>query len=129
MSICIIDIDNFKKINDSYGHNKGDEVLKLFAKETKSLIRQSDILVRFGGEEFLLLLHNTNLKNAEVLANKVRKHFEDLDYEVKFTVSIGISEYKDDKNVDDIIAEADECLYLAKENGRNNVISNKFIVK
>lgn len=124
MTICMIDIDNFKQINDKYGHSGGDSVLKIFAKETKNLIRKSDILVRFGGEEFLLLLHNTNIDNAEVLANKIRKHFENLNNEIKFTISIGISEFKEQKIIDDIINEADLCLYKAKENGKNKVIKH-----
>jgi diguanylate cyclase (GGDEF)-like protein len=119
ISLCMIDIDNFKNINDKYGHGIGDTVLKTFAKEIKKIIRNSDIVVRFGGEEFLLLLPNTSINNAEVLANKVCTHFNDLSSEVHFTVSIGIAEYKKDKSIDTLINEADKCLYQAKEKGKN----------
>jgi diguanylate cyclase (GGDEF)-like protein len=119
ISLCMIDIDNFKNINDKYGHGVGDDVLRTFAREVKKTIRDSDIVVRFGGEEFLLLLPNTGINNAEVLANKICTHFNDLSSEVHFTVSIGISEYKKNKSIDALINEADKCLYKAKEKGKN----------
>jgi len=125
ISLCMIDIDNFKNINDQYGHSVGDIVLKTFADEVKEIIRQSDILVRFGGEEFLLLLPNTNIDNAEILANKICTHFNKSSNEVHFTVSIGISEYKNNNSIDNLINEADQCLYLAKENGKNQVVKLK----
>jgi diguanylate cyclase (GGDEF)-like protein len=122
ISLCMIDIDNFKKINDKYGHGVGDNVLKTFAKEVKKILRKSDIIIRFGGEEFLVVLPNTNIDNAEILANKICTHFNNLNKEVHFTVSIGIAEYKNNNSIDDLISEADKCLYLAKENGKNQVV-------
>lgn len=122
ISLCLIDIDNFKRINDTYGHNNGDEVLKTFAEETKELIRKSDVLVRFGGEEFLLLLPNTSLNNAEVLSSKICKHFEKLQVSIKFTVSIGIAVHDGKKDIDELINDADKALYIAKESGKNRVV-------
>jgi len=125
LSLCMIDIDNFKKINDTYGHNIGDEVLKVFSSETKSLIRESDILVRFGGEEFLLLLPDTDINHAEILSNKICKHLVSLDNSIGFTVSIGISEYDSVQTIDELIAKADKCLYSAKKEGKNKVVKSK----
>jgi len=125
LSLCMIDIDNFKKINDTYGHNIGDEVLKLFSSETKNLIRKSDILVRFGGEEFLLLLPDTDINHAEILSTKICKHLASLDKAVSFTVSIGVSEYETTQTIDEVIATADKCLYTAKKEGKNRVIKSK----
>jgi diguanylate cyclase (GGDEF)-like protein len=124
VSLCMIDIDDFKLINDTHGHNIGDEVLKLFALETKSVIRESDILSRFGGEEFLLLLPDTNIEDAEVLSNKICKHLENLDTNVIFTVSIGISQYENSQTIDDLIIESDKCLYTAKKEGKNRVVKS-----
>lgn len=125
ISICMIDIDDFKLINDKYGHDMGDDVLKEFSLEMGSLIRESDILVRFGGEEFLLFLPNTDIDNAEILTKKICKHFECLDNKINFTVSIGISEHKYTQIIDDTIKEADINLYLAKSEGKNRVVKSK----
>ncbi len=124
LSLCMIDIDNFKQINDTYGHSVGDEVLKSFALETKSLIRESDILVRFGGEEFLLFLPDTHINHAEILSNKICQHLENLENTISFTVSIGIAEYKTTESIDELIAQSDRCLYAAKKEGKNKVIKS-----
>lgn len=124
ISICMIDIDDFKQINDNYGHDVGDDVLKEFSFEIRTLIRKSDVLVRFGGEEFLLFLPNTGIENAEILTKKICKHFESLDNEINFTVSIGISEHKYTQSIDDTIKQADTNLYLAKSEGKNRVVKS-----
>lgn len=125
-SIICIDIDLFKKINDSYGHLVGDEVLKLIAKTLNKSIRKSDVLARTGGEEFVILLQNTNLENALHLAEKIRQKVENIKYnDIQITISLGVSEidFIYDRSVDTVFAKADEALYKAKDNGRNRVES------
>lgn len=127
ISVIITDIDFFKKINDTYGHLAGDEALKHFVKIIKKNLRKSDYVFRFGGEEFVILLPNTSLKEAVELAERIRKSLENtpLIYEgkeIKITASFGVKEVKPDEPVDKIIKEADEKLYKAKESGRNKVI-------
>ncbi|GAG59908.1 unnamed protein product, partial [marine sediment metagenome] len=76
LSIIMFDIDHFKKINDTYGHEEGDNVLKMFGARMKDIIRESDIIARWGGEEFMILAVNTNLKNTQILAEKIRANIE-----------------------------------------------------
>jgi diguanylate cyclase (GGDEF)-like protein len=127
LSLLVIDIDHFKKINDTYGHDVGDLVLKTFADVLRGIVRKSDICVRFGGEEFVVLLPNTNLEGARVLAERIRTTVAKNPVEhgsivIVFTVSIGISQYrKGMQSIDELIKEADIALYSAKEGGRNRV--------
>jgi diguanylate cyclase (GGDEF)-like protein len=127
LSLLIMDIDHFKKINDTYGHDVGDVVLKTFANVLKGIVRQSDICARLGGEEFVVLLPNTNLEGARVLAERIRTAVAKNTVEhgsivIVFTVSIGVSQYrKGMQNIDELIKEADIALYRAKEGGRNRV--------
>ena len=129
-SLIIIDIDYFKRVNDEHGHLVGDEVLKQLANTLKSGFRRSDKVTRWGGEEFAILLPDTNLDNAIAVANKLRVNIEEMSFEsnglkLKLTISAGVSEsLTSDDNVDDIIQRADEALYLAK-NKRNSVRSIK----
>lgn len=122
LSLCLIDIDNFKLINDTYGHDVGDKVLRFFAKEIKGLIRKSDIIVRFGGEEFLLLLPDTSLNNAKILSDKICRHFEFSKNQIHFTISIGISSYNNNENIDKLVSNADKALYMAKSKGKNRAV-------
>jgi diguanylate cyclase (GGDEF)-like protein len=127
LSLLIMDIDHFKKINDTYGHDVGDLVLKAFAGVLRGIVRQSDICARFGGEEFVVLLPNTDLEGAKVLAERIRTAVAKNPVEhgsivIVFTVSIGISQYrKGMQNIEKLIKEADTALYRAKEGGRNRV--------
>jgi len=128
LSIICIDIDHFKKINDTYGHNIGDEILKLIASTINTYVRKSDILARMGGEEFTILVNNMNEEKAFVFAEKIRTHIEKLTYEnndikIKVTISLGISQMKkDDNKLDSIILRADKALYTAKKLDRNNTV-------
>jgi len=128
VGILMCDIDYFKKVNDIYGHNVGDRVLKEFAKVLKNAIRESDIAVRFGGEEFLVLLQDVDQENAINIAEKIRKDVEQLEIKVsgtllKKTVSIGVSVFPDNSNnIWKCIKFSDIALYKAKELGRNRVI-------
>jgi diguanylate cyclase (GGDEF)-like protein len=130
LSILIIDIDNFKNVNDTYGHHIGDLVIKSLSNIFINTIRQSDIAIRYGGEEFLLLLTNTNIDNACVIAEKLRSHVENTTIksqhlsDLKFTISLGLSIVKkDDADIDVAIQEASKALYIAKETGKNKIIS------
>lgn len=126
-SIVLLDIDFFKKVNDTYGHLAGDEIIKYLVKMVKKEMRESDVFSRFGGEEFIILLPETDEKGASILAEKLRKNMDDNPYvasdliSIPVTVSIGISELKEQKLLRDIIYRADQALYEAKEAGRNIV--------
>ena len=127
-NICIImfDIDHFKAINDTYGHLKGDEVLKILVKVIKENIRSEDIFIRWGGEEFIIILQNlNNVEIAKKLAEKLRKAINETEvYQVGyFSCSFGVAcDFIDNINdIELLINEADKALYLAKNNGRNRV--------
>lgn len=128
LSIICIDIDFFKKINDTYGHNTGDKVLKFIADKMNKFIRKSDILARMGGEEFSILLNNTNKENAYLLAEKLRKNIQKSSYknkevEIEVTISLGISQLiQEDEDLDSIISRADKALYIAKQSNRNRTV-------
>ena len=130
MCTIMIDIDFFKKVNDTYGHNVGDDVIKKLAKILQTHTRDSDIVARFGGEEFVVLLPNTNAKGALQIASKLRKTVEDEVIRIDdmkaltFTISLGVDEVLfEDENIEPSLNRVDEALYRAKENGRNQVVS------
>ena len=119
-SVIFIDVDHFKKVNDTYGHEFGDYVLKEFANVVKQNIRNSDIFARIGGEEFVLILPHTSYESALKVAEKLRKAIEKHDFKgKKITASFGVSEFEGDLQM--AIEIADEALYEAKRNGRNQV--------
>ncbi len=124
-SMMMFDIDFFKKVNDTYGHQVGDEVLIKFSQTVSETIRKSDYLFRIGGEEFVILLPNTNLKNATLSAEKVRKRVEEQVSvsDRKVTISIGVTEVFESDTVDSIFKRVDDNLYKAKDGGRNRVES------
>ncbi|MBU0633302.1 sensor domain-containing diguanylate cyclase [bacterium] len=125
-SLIIIDIDHFKRINDTYGHEAGDLVLKTFSQEIRNNMRDSDFFARIGGEEFVILLPNASsehaIKKATFLLEKINNldiHYKDSI--LKITVSMGVSEFVHPDNIYSLLSKADEALYYVKENGRNNV--------
>ena len=127
-SLVMIDIDFFKKFNDSHGHLAGDEVLQEFAKRLQLLCGTSQVLARFGGEEFALLMIETELGGALGFAEQCRSTIADRPFEccagsLNVTASFGVAQYDREvhANFSDLIEEADRCLYLAKEKGRNQV--------
>ncbi|MEW5946898.1 MAG: diguanylate cyclase [bacterium] len=128
LSLLMLDIDNFKRVNDGYGHQHGDTVLKGLSAIIRRSVRDIDIAARYGGEEFVVILPETRKENARFVAERIRAKTEDQHYDlggerVKVPVSIGISGYPDD-NVSgrlDLIAKADHALYQAKRTGRNRV--------
>jgi diguanylate cyclase (GGDEF)-like protein/PAS domain S-box-containing protein len=127
LSLIIIDIDNFKSINDSYGHDIGDEILKEVANVLQEKIRQVDILARWGGEEFLVLAPNTDHDNVQILAEKLRLTIENHHFnEVKnITISLGVSTLKETDTLTELFKRADQGLYYAKEHGKNQVGMSK----
>jgi len=122
-SLMMADIDHFKKINDTYGHQIGDVVLKSLAQRLAGCVRKSDRVFRYGGEEFSILLPHTGLAKAGKLAGRIRFEVEQTDFiaGLKITVSIGISEHRDGLTPTGLVEQADRGLYLAKERGRNRV--------
>lgn len=121
--IIIVDIDYFKKINDTYGHQVGDQVLIQFAKLLKQNIRKIDILGRWGGEEFMIICPETDFQGTIKLAESLRQIINKYDFPNigTFSASFGVSIYDNDENIDKVIARADNALYKAKANGRNRV--------
>ncbi|WP_419771030.1 MAG: diguanylate cyclase [Candidatus Marinarcus sp.] len=135
-TIIILDIDNFKIINDTHGHAVGDDVIIALAQLLEKYVRQSDIVARFGGEEFVIFLHNSNLKNGEIIANKIKNDVARLEIAINeqeklnFTASFGVASFDntlDSGNIEHTISRADQCLYVAKESGRNRVITQEFL--
>ncbi len=127
LSLLLLDIDFFKKINDTYGHAAGDQVLKEFVASIEPALRNSDIFCRIGGEEFSILLVETDLKLAKNIAERIRALVEDLEVcfdtkIIRFTVSVGLSQLLiDDDNFDKLMKRTDDALYQAKKAGRNQV--------
>lgn len=124
-SLIMFDIDHFKNINDTYGHNVGDNVLIKLTDIVKRRIRKIDIFARWGGEEFLIMLPESRLENARLLAENLRKLIEETDIlrDRTVTCSFGVTEYYEGDTVDFIVKRADDCLYKAKFLGRNTVVS------
>lgn len=127
LTCLLFDLDHFKQVNDNYGHELGDNVLREFGNILKTSLRKGDFAFRFGGEEFLILLPLTNLTGAINAAEKIRLHTESANtsgIDLAITVSVGISSLKDHavKNCDELINFADRALYRAKDNGRNQVV-------
>jgi diguanylate cyclase (GGDEF)-like protein len=127
-SIVIIDIDDFKRINDLYGHVSGDEYLKSITKLFTQSLREQDIAGRIGGEEFLIILPETRIDGAFRLAVRIRKNVEDfvlnyLNFEIRTTISAGVCQYESTiKDINELLDIADQALYEAKRSGKNNVL-------
>lgn len=127
LTLIMCDIDHFKKVNDQYGHDKGDEIIQVLAKLFKSGLRKHDSVARWGGEEYLLLLPEINGEQGMQLAEKLRKKientiFQDKDNNFNVTVSFGLYQPKPKESIDHAINKADKNLYKAKEQGRNRCI-------
>lgn len=123
LSVIMIDIDHFKSVNDTYGHQIGDEVLIEIAQLLKTHSRETDIVGRWGGEEFLIICTNTDTDGVKYLANVLREKIEQHNFPVKEkkTASFGVTSYIKNDSSHDFILRADEALYKAKESGRNRV--------
>lgn len=122
LSIIIFDIDDFKHVNDNFGHLAGDEVLKKLADTVKSQIRTNDTIGRWGGEEFLVISPELDHENAKKLAEKIRISIENLNFNhTQCTASFGVATMTDEKTISDLIKKSDRALYKAKANGKNQV--------
>lgn len=128
LSLIAFDLDHFKQINDTWGHPMGDEVLKSVAATVKVILRHTDTLARWGGEEFVILLPNTSLEQAMGVAEKIRSRIESLEFprEIHVTSSFGVAERQLDEEYNTWFRRADSALYEAKRQGRNQVAPSKF---
>ena len=123
LSLIVFDIDDFKKVNSTFGHQTGDKIIKLTAKLIESQIRGMDLIGRWGGEEFFLLLPETNRKHGFFVAERIRHIVEvyKIDKQISVTMSIGLAEMQKDDTVESIIERADQAVYRAKAAGKNRV--------
>lgn len=134
-SIIMVDIDHFKRVNDNFGHLIGDSLLKSIAHLLKAHLRRNDLAARYGGEEFLILLPETGIEGATAVARKIRKTLATKEWKLKetgesmgkITVSMGISTYTLNEPEENLIKRADDALYLAKKNGRDQIITQEQI--
>jgi diguanylate cyclase (GGDEF)-like protein/PAS domain S-box-containing protein len=128
LSLCMLDADHFKNINDEFGHAAGDVVLRELARICRSHLRANDLLARVGGEEFTLLLPETALSGARAVAERVRVELEHATMRspegnaLRITASFGVAEWKKGENLDGLLRRADRALYAAKDAGRNRVV-------
>ena len=130
LSFIIMDVDNFKNFNDTHGHPEGDKVLIALAGAINSCIRNQDSGYRYGGEEFAVILAQTGLDNAKVVAERIRRRFADHVFrpgpgtEVSSSISVGVVQRRPDENPADMIKRADQALYVAKKQGKNRVVES-----
>jgi diguanylate cyclase (GGDEF)-like protein len=128
VSLLFVDVDHFKLINDTYGHETGDQVLKRIIRLTRGCLRGGDTVARWGGEEFVVLLPAADLNGSQLIAEKIRhcieaEHFDELAMGLHVTVSIGCAEMRSSEGLDDLVARADRALYEAKHRGRNQSVA------
>lgn len=126
--MLMMDIDDFKQVNDTYGHQTGDDTIKAVAKIIKKAIRNHDIASRYGGEEFVVMLREADIDDAVVVAERIRSGIEKLTIpspkgDIHITISIGVAEFDNDidKTTEDVIGRADNSLYISKNNGKNQI--------
>ena len=123
-SIIISDIDNFKKFNDTFGHNAGDDVLKSVAISARKVIRDRDVYARYGGEEFLTLVNNSDKNSAYLVAERIRKAIEETKIHLegedrKITVTLGVASVDESDHISSLLELADQRLYEGKKRGKN----------
>ena len=125
LSIIMADLDDFKSVNDTFGHNAGDQVLQAFATLLMENSRQEDLAARFGGEEFIMMLPGTGAEESAVLGERVRRHWQEMTspaFSIRVTASFGVAAYQPGDTVDSFIERADQALYDAKMMGKNQVV-------
>ena len=124
LSSILLDVDDFKNVNDQHGHHVGDQVLKLVATSLSSRLRKSDILGRWGGEEFIILLPDTDLKQAVEVAEELRQSLSEIEADsYRISASFGVAEFEPEDSLDSLIRRADRHLYRAKDKGKNCVVA------
>lgn len=137
--VLFVDIDYFKKVNDTYGHLVGTKLLESVAKEIKSLLRDSDISYRYGGDEFVIILVNSDASAGKIVGERILSKIKEREYDVnskdepkivRLSVSIGVAEFPTDaKNAEEILSIADRMMYEAKESGRGVVFNTQDVFK
>ena len=132
-ALAVFDIDNFKRLNDVYGHQAGDEALKILGKLILARIRDIDVAARWGGEEFILGLIGANENDAYNIADDIREKIAETKFKygkknLKFTVSGGVADFNQTKNFEDLFKLADKAMYKAKKQGKNKIIKSSEIV-
>lgn len=123
LCLIMIDVDNFKSYNDTFGHLEGDHVLRSVAHVLTTNLREVDIACRYAGDEFVLILPETDLKEAKIVAEKIRMKAQELDLKQKVTLSLGVAKFKEGMGRHDFILQADTFLYQAKKEGKNKIYS------
>jgi len=126
LSVVMLDVDHFKAVNDTYGHQAGDFILRELSRILKSALRKSDYLIRYGGEEFIMILPEIPVENTLLVSERIRQAiaehgFQFNDRMLRVTSSFGISSFTTGRTADDMIKEADKMLYCSKNTGRNRV--------
>jgi len=124
--VLMIDVDNFKQINDTYGHDEGDRVLVSISRCLEEILRDTDVVSRWGGEEFLVLMPETNKEGGITVAEKIRNHIQSevcCEIGKNVSVSIGVTAYREGDSMDDILRRADQAMYEAKRKGKNTVVA------
>ncbi len=130
LSVLMVDIDHFKKINDTHGHPAGDAAINATVETIKKQLRRIDVISRFGGEEFVVMLPETPVEGGAVLGERIRKAVSDMtvnweNTKISFTISIGLAAWRtEDQSIENVLKRVDDCLYLAKAEGRNRVITD-----
>lgn len=125
-SLALIDIDNFKEVNDKYGHEVGDKVLEMVAYEIQNSVREADIVGRWGGDEFIVILRNTDIEKAKKVAERIKEQVKNIKVNsINLSVSIGLTEYNGRESLKDLIRKADKALYRAKEKGKDRIFLSK----
>lgn len=129
LSLMVLDIDDFKFINDTYGHLTGDDILVQVAKIMQKTFREVDLKVRFGGDEFVILLADTYKEEAMEIAERLRKHIEEEKFGIpsQVTMSIGVTEWEKDHKFSELLEQGDQALYLSKKSGKN--VTREYIKK
>jgi diguanylate cyclase (GGDEF)-like protein len=126
LSVILLDIDHFKQVNDKHGHLNGDQALRAVAQCVQQTIRDSDLLFRFGGEEFIILLSGTGADGSALLAERIRREVERItpfpDGKTTLTISLGVTSLRDEDTIDSLLERADSALYRAKRSGRNRAV-------
>ncbi|HDZ57694.1 MAG TPA: GGDEF domain-containing protein [Pseudomonas xinjiangensis] len=128
LSVAVVDIDQFKMINDQFGHAYGDEALKAMVNCSRDCLRAVDGLFRFGGEEFVVILNNTDLQTAQTIAERIRRSVAEMQFEIDgqgigMTVSLGVATRQHDETSRDLLTRCDKLMYQAKQAGRNRVVA------
>jgi diguanylate cyclase (GGDEF)-like protein len=126
LTVCILDVDYFKQVNDNFGHAVGDTALRAIAGACRESLREMDILGRFGGEEFTITLPETDAHTAQEVAERLRTRIEELSLDVadlRLSVTIGLAERVDEEHIEQLLTRADLALYEGKRAGRNRVVS------